>query len=155
MERTLLGLTLAALLGAANPTGIDYSKRAQALDGSIKAKVLGRWTNPVDKLIIEFTDLDLASGRLTGKEWPTTGPASGNAHELIGWVSAAPSREGMDSVIPVTFSTSLFEYGTLPVWAGFWRDGQIVTMHYLVWPVRSYSWDHISTFQETWTRAPP
>jgi hypothetical protein len=27
-------------------------------------------------------------------------------------------------------------------------------MHYLVWPNRPYSWDHISTFQETWTRLP-
>jgi len=27
-------------------------------------------------------------------------------------------------------------------------------MHYLVWPNRSYSWDHISAFQETWTRLP-
>jgi hypothetical protein len=154
MERALIGLTLAALLGAGTSPSVDYTKRALALDPSIKAKVLGRWTNPVDKLIIEFTDVDLVSGRIAGKVLPITGPASANSHELIGWVSEAPPREGFDRVIPITFSTTLYEYGTLPVWAGFWRDGQIVTMHYLVWPLRTYSWDHISTFQETWTRAP-
>jgi hypothetical protein len=53
----------------------------------------------------------------------------------------------------VIFSTTLYEYGTLPSWAGFLAaDGTIVTMHYLVWPVRTYPWDHISAFAETWTR---
>jgi hypothetical protein len=83
---------------------------------------------------------------------PTTGPAAANGHELVGWVSAAPPRENMESVLPVTFSTTLYEYGTLPTWAGFWRDGKIVTMSYLVWPTKTYPWDHVSTFQETWTK---
>ena len=85
---------------------------------------------------------------------PVTGPAAANEHELIGWVSGAPQRESWDTVIPVTFSTTLYEYGTLPVWAGFLRDDRLVTMHYLVWPTKPYSWDHISAFQETWTRSP-
>jgi hypothetical protein len=152
MEKTLLGLTLAAVLGAGATPKVDYTQRAQPLDASIKSKVLGRWTNPADKLIVELTDLDLASGRLTGTVSPTSGPAAAHGHELIGWVSAGPPREGMDSVIPITFSTTLYEYGTLPAWAGYWRDGQILTLHYLVWPVKTYSWDHISTFTETWTR---
>jgi len=29
-----------------------------------------------------------------------------------------------------------------------------VTMHYLVWPNKRYTWDHISTFQETWSKIP-
>ena len=132
----------------------DYSKRIQLLDPSIRLKLIGKWTNPVDKVVIEITSIDLASGQLKGKEWPTTGPAAGDDHDLVGWVSAAPMREQYDNVTPVTFSTTLHEYGTLPVWAGFLRDDKLITMHYLVWPNRAYPWDHISTFQETWTRLP-
>ena len=48
----------------------------------------------------------------------------------------------------------MYEYGTLPVWAGYLRDDKLITMHYLVWPNRAYPWDHISAFQEIWTRVP-
>src|SRR5215472_5185269 len=132
----------------------DYGKRLLALDASLQAKLLGRWTNPVDHVIIEISSIDLASGALHGTEWAQTGPAAGDAHELVGWVSAAPQKEGFDNVTPVVFSTTLYEYGTLPSWSGFYRDGQIVTMHYLIWPNRSYTWDHVSAFQETWTKLP-
>ena len=153
--RTLLvwALSLMQCAGAA-ASGPDYSKRAQPLDPALRARLLGKWTNPVDSVVIEITALDLTSGRIQGKEWPTTGPAAGNEHELIGWVSVAPPKEGYDSVVAVSFSTTLYEYGTLPAWAGFMRDEKIITMHYLVWPVRLYSWDHLSTFQETWSRIP-
>jgi hypothetical protein len=132
----------------------DYGKRAQALDASILSKLIGRWTNPVDHVIIEISSVDLASGQIKGTEWAVTGPAAGDAHELTGWVSAAPAREGFDNVIPVSFSTTLYEYGTLPVWAGFIQGDQILTMHYLIWPNRTYTWDHISTFTETWSKMP-
>jgi hypothetical protein len=147
-------ITLASLSAPLSWSAPDYSKRAQALDPAIRAKLIGKWTNPVDQLVIEIVSIDLVSGQLKGKEWPTTGQAAGDEHELIGWVSAAPVREKFDNVIPVTFSTTLYEYGTLPVWAGFLRDDKLVTMHYLVWPNKTYTWDHISTFQETWTRMP-
>ena len=145
-------LLLGACLGGHSAVAIDYSKRAQPLDASIKARLVGKWTNPVDRVIVEITSVDLVSGQISGKEWPTTGQASGSEHTLVGWVSAAPPREGFDNVIPVTFSTTLFEYGTLPVWAGFLRGDSLITMHYLIWPNRTYTWDHVSAFQETWTR---
>ena len=132
----------------------DYSKRAQVLDAGLQAKLVGRWTNPVDHVIIEISSVDLTSGQLHGTEWAQTGPAAWDAHELTGWVSAAPIKEGYDNVIPVSFSTSLYEYGTLPAWAGFLKDGQILTMHYLIWPNQTYSWNHIATFTETWSRIP-
>jgi len=132
----------------------DYSKRSQVLDASIQAKLLGKWTNPGDKVIIEITSIDLVSGRIEGRVSPTTGPAAADEHELIGWVSAAPVKAGADNVIPITFSTTLYEYGTLPAWAGYLKDGQIMTMHYLIWPNQTYSWNHISTFTETWSRIP-
>jgi len=148
-------LTCIALMGSVSASAsADYSKRAQALDPSIRAKLIGKWTNPVDKVVIEITSVDLSSGTIKGREWPTTGQAAGDEHELVGWVSAAPKRENFDNVIPISFSTTLHEYGTLPIWAGFLRDESITTMHYLVWPNKTYTWDHISTFQETWTRVP-
>ena len=132
----------------------DYTKRLQPLDQSIREQLIGKWTNTVDKLVIEITSVDLASGELRGSVSPPSGPAAADGHELVGWVSAAPVKEGVDNVLPVSFSTSLYEYGTLPSWAGFLKDGKIVTMHYLIWPNKAYSWDHISAFQETWTKIP-
>lgn len=146
-----LGLALSATWSG-DASAVDYSKRIQPLDAAVLNRIVGKWTNPVDKVVIEITSVDPSSGRLSGKEWPTTGQAAGSEHELVGWVSAAPARETSDNVIPISFSTSLHEYGTLPVWAGFLRDDNIITMHYLVWPTTGYSWNHISTFQETWTR---
>jgi hypothetical protein len=103
--------------------------------------------------------VDLTTGEVRGVEWPTvatkTGSsAAGTEHDVVGWVSGAPASPNVDNVIPVTLTTSLFEYGTLPVWAGYLKDGKLVTMHYLVWPNRTYPWDHISAFQETWTKLP-
>jgi Avidin family len=148
-------LGMAAVAASANSScAADYSKRAMALDPSIRTSLIGKWTNPVDRVVIDITSVNLTSGQIAGEEWPTTGLASGNHHDLVGWVNAAPPRPDFDNVIPVSFSTTLFEYGTLPSWSGFLKDGKLVTMHYLVWPNRSYSWDHISSFQETWTRIP-
>ena len=130
----------------------DYEKRAAPLDASLRDKLTGRWTNSVDHLVIEITSVDLASGALRGTVSPPTGPAAAEGHELIGWVSIAPPAPDVDNVVPVTFSTTLYEYGTLPTWSGFLKDGVITTMHYLVWPNKKYSWDHISAFQETWTK---
>jgi hypothetical protein len=137
----------------------DYSKRAAPIDPAIRAKLLGRWTNPVDKLVVEIRSVDMVTGEIRGVEWPTIAlregsSAAGTEHDITGWVSAAPAPANLDHVTPVSFSTTLFEYGTLPVWAGYLRDDQIVTMHYLVWPNRAYAFDHVSAFQETWTKLP-
>jgi hypothetical protein len=132
----------------------DYTRRIQPLDPGIQKKLIGKWTNPIDLLVIEIVSIDPMSGQLKGKVLPTSGPAAGAEHDLIGWVSSAPVRENFDNVTPVTFSTTLHEYGTLPVWAGFLRDDKLITMHYLVWPNKTYTWDHISTFQQTWARMP-
>ena len=154
MYKAILSLLAAGLLCVTALGAPDYGKRAQLLEPAVRSRLLGRWTNPVDGLIIEISSVDLASGQIRGRLSPTSGPAALNEHDLIGWVSAAPPRESFDNVVPITFSTTLYEYGTLPVWAGFLREDRLVTMHYLVWPNRPYAWDHISTFQETWTRLP-
>src|SRR5947209_6701126 len=160
MRWMLCAAGLCLMLGPAAAAGAtDYSKRARPIDESIRTALLGKWTNPVDGLILDIRSIDPATGQIAGKEWPTSAlrPGSspaGTEHDIIGWVSAASPRPDMDNVVTVSFSTSLFEYGTLPSWSGFLRDGKIVTMHYLVWPNRTYSWDHISAYQETWTRVP-
>jgi len=154
MCKAILSILCLSLLSSVALAAPDYGKRALALEPAMKSRLLGRWTNPVDGLVIEISSIDLISGQIRGKVSPTSGPAAADEHELIGWVSAAPLKESFDNVVPITFSTTLYEYGTLPVWAGFLREDKLVTMHYLVWPNRTYPWDHISTFQETWTRLP-
>jgi hypothetical protein len=162
MSRTPKSLMLAALLlpafapAAAAP---DYSKRALPISDSLRKSLIGKWTNPVDRLIVQIDSVDPVTGEIRGREWPTvpyrpdSSPA-GTEHDVRGWVSGAPAKQGFDNVIPVSFTTSLFEYGTLPVWAGYLRDGQLITMHYLVWPNRTYPWDHISALEQTWTKIP-
>ena len=129
----------------------DDSKRAAPIARAIKSELVGRWTNPVDHLTIEITDIDLTSGKIAGNLSTQTGPAAGHDHELIGWVSTAPEREDADHVVPVSFTTTLYEYGTLPSWTGYLKDGQIVTMSILSWPNKHYAWDHMSVFPVTWT----
>jgi|SRR5579871_1041643 len=158
--RTLLrgtGFALAAYLActAANASApVDYSKRAAKLDSAMEASLVGRWTNPSDNLIITIDSVDLVSGRISGIVQPTSGPAAADGHELSGWISAAPARDGQDNVLPIVFTTTLYEYGTLPAWAGFLKDGTIHTMLYLVWPNKTYRWDHISASSEVWTKLP-
>lgn len=148
-EVLLIGASLLCVTAHAAP---DYGKRAEKIEPAVTARLIGKWTNPVDYLVIEIISVDPASGQIRGRVSPTSGPAAADEHELIGWVSAAPRKESYDNVVPVTFSTTLYEYGTLPVWAGFLRDDKLVTLHYLVWPNRPYAWDHISAFEETWTK---
>ena len=154
MKKAIQAFLVASLVCVAAEGAPEYAKRAQPLDPAVTAKLLGKWTNPVDNLVIEIRSVDPVSGELRGRVSPTSGPAAADEHELIGWVSAAPRKESYDNVLPVSFSTTLYEYGTLPVWAGFLRDDKLVTMHYLVWPNRPYPWDHISAFSETWVRVP-
>lgn len=150
--RVLGACALVLATFVSNASAADYSKRVMALDASVAKQLIGKWTNPVDHVIVEITNVDLTSGSITGKEWPTTGLAKGDEHDVVGWMSGAPVKADYDNVVPVTFSTTLFEYGTLPSWSGFLRGDTLITMHYLVWPNRPYSWDHISAFQETWSR---
>ena len=143
---------LAVALSSSAIAAPDYGKRLAPIPPSVRDELLGRWQNPVDHVIIEITSVDLQSGALDGLVKPTTGPAQADEHTMIGWVSAAPVKEDFDNVVPISFSTTLYEYGTVPVWAGFLKDHKITTMHYLVWPNKAYVWDHISAFSETWTK---
>jgi hypothetical protein len=119
LARTLAAASLiVACAGGASAT--DYSKRALALDPSIRAALVGKWTNPVDLLVIDIRSVDLTTGEVRGVEWPTVATkagssAAGTEHDITGWVSGAPANANLDNVVPVTLSTSLFEYGTLPV----------------------------------------
>ena len=161
-RETALLVAVALLLGCvAAPAGAapDYSKRALALSDTVRASLIGKWTNPVDNLIIQIDSIDPVTGEIRGLEWPTTpfrpdSSPAGTQHDLKGWVSGAPPKAGFDNVVPVTFTTTLFEYGSLPVWAGYLKDGKIVTQSYLVWPNRTYPWEHFTAIAQTWTKLP-
>src|SRR5437763_12977199 len=101
MHRTILAFSGAVLVLCAPALAApDYAKRLQALEPALRTRLLGRWTNPVDWLVIEISSIDLASGQIRGKVSPTSGPAAANEHELIGWVSAAAHKESYDNVVP-------------------------------------------------------
>ena len=136
----------------AGAPGAQAVERAVPLDPSLQTKLLGKWSAATSTLTIEIDSLDLATGRLEGKEWPTAD--SSKVHELIGWVSAAPPRDKADNVVTISFSTSLVEYGTLPSWVGFIRDDKLITLWNQVWPVKAYTWDHFTANQDVWIKSP-
>lgn len=151
-KSVFLATTLLFSTSAFSASLPDYSKRAAPIDPAIRSALVGRWTNSLDHLIIEIKEVDLTSGKIAGNLSPTTGPAAGHDHELTGWVSTGPDRKDADHVIPVSFTSTLFEYGTLPSWTGYLKDGQLVTMSLLSWPNKPYAWDHMTVFQVTWTK---
>jgi hypothetical protein len=85
MKVASLLLAIGLILGvqSAKASAVDYSKRLQALDPAALNRLIGKWTNPVDHVVIEIISVDPASGRFIGKEWPTTGQAAGNEHALF------------------------------------------------------------------------
>jgi len=92
MNKAIRSFLGAGLLCSAALAAPDYGKRAQILEPAMKARLLGRWTNPVDGLVIEISSVDLASGQIKGRVSPTSGPAAADEHELIGWISAEAGR---------------------------------------------------------------
>jgi len=91
-------LAAASLIAACSSgaSAADYSKRALPLDASIRAALIGKWTNPVDLLVIDIRSVDLTTGEVRGVEWPTvatkTGSsAAGTEHDVTGWISGAPA----------------------------------------------------------------
>jgi hypothetical protein len=138
---------------SADPGGPDYNKRAAPISHAAITTLVGRWSNPLDHLDIDIATIDATTGKLAGTE-DAPDSASDQHHDLLGWVNDAPEKPGWDHVVPVTFTTTLHEYGTLPVWAGFLRGRALVTMHYLVWPNTPYNWNHTTSGQETWTKLP-
>src|SRR5262249_8394947 len=149
----LFTLTIACVARAEPQAAPAYAKRAAPIDPALVARIVGRWTNPVDHVVVDITSIDPVSGRLEGKEYAPASPST-HLHDLAGWINDAPAKDGFDHVTPVAFTTTLYEYGTVPVWAGFLRGTDLVTMHYLVWPNRTYPWDHVSVGEETWTKLP-
>src|ERR1700680_442757 len=66
--------------------------RSEAQDTSTQTKLVGKWTQHYTGMSLEgatlnITSVDSASGRLSGKWIPPSGPARGKEFEVIGWVS--------------------------------------------------------------------
>src|SRR5690348_17840354 len=82
LAATVLFVLVALSAPAWSQGAPDYSKRAAPLEAALKSALVGKWTNPVDHLIVDITDIDLMSGKISGNISPTTGPAAGDAHEI-------------------------------------------------------------------------
>jgi len=74
MLRAVLWVLTSGMLCAPSLAAPDYGKRLQVLEPSLKPRLLGKWTNPVDNLVIEISSIDLTSGEIRGKVSPTSGP---------------------------------------------------------------------------------
>jgi hypothetical protein len=55
-------LIVLAAAGIQQSWGADYAKRIQALDPRIQKRLIGKWTNPVDQLVIEIVNCVDRSG---------------------------------------------------------------------------------------------
>ena len=57
MCRTILSMLAVSLLSGTALAAPDYGKRALALEPAMQPRLLGRWTNPVDGLVIEINSI--------------------------------------------------------------------------------------------------
>jgi hypothetical protein len=130
-----------------------------AADDSLAGKFIGKWTQEMigartGGAVINITAVDAATGRITGKYVPPSGPAGGKEFEVTGWVSSAPPQEKTDNVITVSFTVSLSTYGSISSETGYLKDNKIFAMWHNVRPNAGYDWAHIVTGEDIWTKGP-
>jgi len=132
---------------------------AAAPDDSLAGKLVGKWTQEMigartGGAIINITAVDGATGRITGKYIPPSGPAAGKEFDVIGWVSSAPPQDKTDNVVTVAFTVSLSTYGSISSETGYLKDNKIFAMWHNVRPNAGYDWAHIVTGEDVWTKSP-
>jgi hypothetical protein len=132
---------------------------SRAQDPSLPSKLLGKWTQEMvgartGGAVINITGVDAATGRVTGKYIPPSGPAVGKEFDVVGWISSAPPAEKADNVITVSFTVSLSTYGSISSETGYLKDNKIFAMWHNVRPNTAYDWAHIATGEDIWTKAP-
>jgi hypothetical protein len=135
------------------------SATAEPPENSLASKLLGKWTQEMigartGGAIINITAVDPATGRISGKYIPPSGPAGGKEFDVVGWVSSAPPQEKADNVITVSFTVSLSTYGSISSETGYLKDNKIFAMWHNVRPNTTYDWAHIATGEDVWTRSP-
>ena len=138
---------------------LDSAAIAEPQDTSLGSKLVGKWTQEMigartGGAIINITAVDAATGRISGKYTPPSGPAGGKEFEVTGWISSAAPQEKADNVITVSFTVSLSTYGSISSETGYLKDNKIFAMWHNVRPNAAYDWAHIVTGQDVWTKAP-
>src|SRR5438105_12648591 len=78
-------LALAAISGL-------FSLTVQGQDISLPNKLTGKWTQEMvgartGGAILNITAVDPATGRITGKYIPPSGPAIGKEFDVVGWIA--------------------------------------------------------------------
>src|SRR5205085_4516079 len=132
---------------------------AYGQDTSLQNKLVGKWTQEMvgartGGAILNITAVDPATGRITGKYIPPSGPAVGKEFDVVGWISSAPPQEKADNVITVSFTISLTTYGSISSETGYLKDNKIFAMWHNVRPNAAYDWAHIATSEDIWTKSP-
>src|SRR5438270_11452640 len=134
-----------------------FSLAVQGQDISLQNKLVGKWTQEMvgartGGAILNITAVDPATGRITGKYIPPSGPAIGKEFDVVGWISSAPPQEKADNVITVSFTISLTTYGSISSETGYLKDNKIFAMWHNVRPNTAYDWAHIATGEDIWTK---
>lgn len=135
------------------------SAAAEPQDTSLGSKLVGKWTQEMigartGGAIINISAVDSATGRITGKYIPPSGPAGGKEYDVTGWVSSAPPQDKADNVITVSFTISLSAYGSISSETGYLKENKIFAMWHNVRPNTTYDWAHIVTGEDIWTKSP-
>src|SRR5207248_9033342 len=90
---------------------------AASSDNPLAEKLVGKWKQEMigartGGAIISITTVD-ATGRISGKYIPPSGPAGGKEFDIIGWVSSAPAQEKADNGITGSFTGRLPASGSI------------------------------------------
>ena len=128
-------------------------------DKTVLDSVVGKWVQEMvgartGGAIMNITAVDPATGRITAKYIPPSGPAGGKEFDVVGWISSAPPQEKADNVITISFTVSLSTYGSISSETGYLKDNKIFAMWHNVRPNTAYDWAHIATGEDIWSKRP-
>jgi hypothetical protein len=150
MKRTLI-VSIICLL--AWTTAFDKGANTiRALTEATKGLV-GEWVNEQGS-ILEITNIDSSSGKITGSYKSSSG-TSGKSFPLIGWVNYQVPQQAADNAVVVCYSVHWGRHGSVTTWNGTYHSQnpipEIKTQWLLVRSNSKFAWDHTHIGSSTFT----
>ena len=125
------------------------------VDPVIIKELVGDWKNEL-KSTLSIKSIDPKTGLISGSYKSPSG-TGGQGFPLIGWVNTAPPKAKGDHVVVVSFSVRWGKIGSVTAWNGYYRlvggKATIVGQWNLSRPNSDFSWDHILTGQDRFTKS--
>ena len=116
-------------------------------------RLKGLWVNELGSTL-NITNVHGPTFEIEGNYRSPSGTL-GDLYSLNGVINTSPMVRGKHTVIVVSFTVHWGDIGSITTWNGYYSPGrseQIIGQWLLVRPVGSYTWDHIYTGQDRFTK---